>query len=130
MRPARPRCMLTPNHPMPSRGRQSRNEEASMDIAEQIAAIDHGRGRYANEERRPMGDEVVPDRILDLSFAFFGSKTLLSAVELGLFAELASGPLEAETLRQRLGLHPRASRDFFDALVALGLLARQDGQYR
>jgi hypothetical protein len=101
-----------------------------MDIAEQIAAIDHGRGRYANEERRPMGDEVVPDRILDLSFAFFGSKTLLSAVELGLFTELASGPLEAETLRQRLGLHPRAARDFFDALVALGLLAREDGQYR
>src|SRR4051794_32177635 len=99
MRPARPRCMLTPNHPIPSRGRQSRNEEASMDIVEQIAAIDHGRGRYANEERRPMGDEVVPDRILDLSSAFFGPKPLLTAVDLGLSTELASGPPEAEALR-------------------------------
>src|SRR5215210_4076300 len=77
-----------------------------------------------------MGDQPVPDGIIDLSFAFFGSKALLSAVELGLFTELADGPLDAETLRQRLGLHPRASRDFFDALLALGLLEREDGRYR
>ena len=77
-----------------------------------------------------MGDRLVPDRILDLSFAFFGSKTLLSAVELGIFTELARGPLETEALRQRLGLHPRAAADFFDALVALGLLERADGRYR
>jgi len=66
---------------------------------------------------------------MQLGFAYWGSKTLLSAVELGLFTELAHGPLDAETLRQRLGLHPRSSRDFFDALVALGLLERHDGQY-
>ena len=77
-----------------------------------------------------MGDRPVPDGIIDLSFAFFGSKALLSAVELGLFTELADGPLDAETLRQRLGLHPRASRDFFDALFGLGLLEREDGRYR
>ncbi len=77
-----------------------------------------------------MGNQPVPDGIMDLSFAFFGSKALLSAVELGLFSELARGPLDAEPLRQRLGLHPRASRDFFDALVALGMLEREDGCYR
>lgn len=77
-----------------------------------------------------MSDHAAPDRILDLSFAFFGSKTLLSAAELGLFTELASGPLGAEALRQRLGLHPRAARDFFDALVALGLLEREGDRYR
>jgi hypothetical protein len=77
-----------------------------------------------------MGDQPVPDGIIDLSFAFFGSKAVLSAVELGLFTELADGPLDAETLRQRLGLHPRASRDFFDALFGLGLLEREDGRYR
>jgi hypothetical protein len=76
-----------------------------------------------------MGDQPVPDRILDLSMAFFGSKALLSAVELGLFTELAHGPLDADALRQRLGLHPRASHDFFDALVALGLLERAAGRY-
>ncbi len=76
-----------------------------------------------------MAEQPVPDRILDLSFAFFGSKALLSAVELGLFTELASGSLDAETLRQRLSLHPRSSLDFFDALVALGMLEREDGRY-
>jgi hypothetical protein len=72
---------------------------------------------------------VTPDRIMQLGFAYWGSKTLLSAMELGLYTELAKGPLDAETLRQRLGLHPRSARDFFDALVSLGMLERHDGRY-
>src|SRR5215467_6592821 len=62
---------------------------------------------------------LLPDRILQLGTGFFAAKTVLSAAELGLFTELAKGPLDAETLRVRLGLHPRSARDFFDALVAL-----------
>jgi hypothetical protein len=73
--------------------------------------------------------EQTPDRILALGFGFWGAKTLLSAVELGIFSELATGALDGETLRRRLGLHPRSARDFFDALVALGMLDRHDGQY-
>lgn len=72
---------------------------------------------------------VTPDAILQLGLGFWGSKTLLSAVELGLFSSLADGPLDAEELRERLGLHERSARDFFDALVALGMLERQDGRY-
>jgi O-methyltransferase/methyltransferase family protein len=71
----------------------------------------------------------MPDRILQLGSGFWGSKTLLSAVELGVFTVLAGGGLDAEALRSRLGLHPRAARDFFDALVALGMLDRRDGVY-
>jgi len=73
---------------------------------------------------------VTPEKILQLGFGFWASKTLLSAVELGVFTELAKGPADAETLRTRLKLHARAARDFFDALVALGMLERQDGRYR
>ncbi len=51
-----------------------------------------------------MGETLTPDGIMQLGLGFWGSKTLLSAVELGLFTELASGPLEGEELRQRLGL--------------------------
>ena len=76
-----------------------------------------------------MPTEPTPDRILDLGTGFWGSKALLSAVELGLFSELAAGPLERETLRERLGLHPRSARDFFDALVALRVLERRDSVY-
>jgi len=68
--------------------------------------------------------------ILQLGMAFWGAKTLLSAVEMGLFTELASGPKTLEALRDRLDLHPRSARDFLDALVALGMLERgDDGRY-
>src|SRR5438874_3730703 len=73
--------------------------------------------------------DLTPDRIIDLGSAFWGAKTLLSAVELGVFSELAKGPLDGEALRGRLGLHPRSTRDFFDALVALGMLVRDRQRY-
>src|SRR3954462_4131944 len=73
--------------------------------------------------------QVTPEAILQLGLGFWGSKTLLSAVELGVFSELAGDPLEAEELREPLALHPRSARDFFDALVALGMLERKDGRY-
>jgi hypothetical protein len=66
------------------------------------------------------GAPVTPEGILRLGWGFWASKTLLSAVELGVFTELVDAPLDAEGLRARLGLHPRSARDFFDALVALG----------
>ncbi|GJL54001.1 MAG: methyltransferase/methylase [Nitrospirales bacterium] len=70
-----------------------------------------------------------PANIMQLGMAFWGSKTLLSAVELGVFTELARQPLDGETLRKKLHLHERSARDFFDSLVALGMLDRQDGKY-
>lgn len=73
--------------------------------------------------------KVTPAKILQLGTGFWGSKTLLSAVELGLFTELAKGSLDAATLAERLQLHPRSARDFFDALVALGMLNRTGTRY-
>jgi SAM-dependent methyltransferase len=73
---------------------------------------------------------IMPDRIIALGHAFRGSKTLLSAAELGVFTALAEGPLDGEQLTQRLGIAERGARDFFDALVALGMLRRGDeGRY-
>ena len=76
-----------------------------------------------------MQAQPSPDAILQTGLAFWASKTLLSAIELGLFTRLAHGPMELPALRDALGLHPRSARDFFDALVALGFLARTDGMY-
>ena len=73
--------------------------------------------------------QVTPANIMKLGLAFWGSKTLLSAVELDVFTELAKAPADADTLARNLGLHERSSRDFFDALVALELLHRNDGVY-
>jgi hypothetical protein len=74
-----------------------------------------------------------PAHILEIGMGFWASKTLLSAVELGVFTELASGPKAGAELEAALRLHPRATHDFLDALVALGLLARRgdgaEGRY-
>jgi hypothetical protein len=71
-----------------------------------------------------------PDSILQLGLGFWASKTLLSAIELDVFSVLGGGPQDAETLRQRLGLHPRGVHDFLDALVSLGMLDRAGNIYR
>ena len=76
-----------------------------------------------------MGEHATPDHILQVGLGFWASKILLSAVEMGLFTELAHGPADIEILGGRLGLHARGARDFLDALVALGFLERLDGKY-
>ena len=76
-----------------------------------------------------MAQEITPGAIMQLGFGYWGSKTLLSAVELGLFTELAKGPLALDDIRTRLHLHERSARDFLDALVALGMLQREQGRY-
>ena len=73
--------------------------------------------------------QLTPGRIMQLGLGFWGSKALLSAVELGVFTELAKEPLDAKMLAERLRLHPRSARDFFDALVALGMLYRNRSKY-
>jgi hypothetical protein len=70
------------------------------------------------------GQETEPERILDLAYAFWRSKVLFAAVELDVFTTLAAGPLDLPVLAQRSGVHPRGAGDFFDSLVALGLLQR------
>lgn len=76
-----------------------------------------------------MTEAATPANIFNLGLGFWASKTLLSAVELGLFTELAKGPADLAALARRLGLHDRSARDFLDALVALKMLDRQDGRY-
>lgn len=71
----------------------------------------------------------TPEAILQLGMAFWGSKTLLSAVELGLFTTLAERPRSAKDLTTELGLHGRGTEDFLDALVSLDMLERHDGEY-
>ena len=67
---------------------------------------------------------LTPERIMQTGLGFFASKALLSAVELGLFTALERGPMTGAELAAALGLHPRANPDFFDGLLALGLLER------
>ena len=71
----------------------------------------------------------TPEKIMEVGLGFWASKTLLSAVEIGLFTELARRPGDLDDVRIRLELHPRSARDFLDALVALGFLERKGKVY-
>ncbi len=66
-----------------------------------------------------------PSHIMQVGMGFWASKTLLSAVELGLFSLLAKQPAPARVIEDKLRLHPRATADFLDALVALRFLVRE-----
>ena len=73
--------------------------------------------------------ELDPSKILQVGLGYWGSKTLLSAVELGLFTELARQPMNGKQVEAKLELHPRATYDFLDTLLAMGFLKR-DGDGR
>jgi predicted O-methyltransferase YrrM len=81
-----------------------------------------------------MSEQVDPSQIMQVGMGFWGSKTLLSAVELELFTKLGSESMTGPQIADELGLHARAIPDFPDALVALGLLDREgegsDAPYR
>jgi hypothetical protein len=83
-----------------------------------------GRRLVDDPEGGVVSEPLSPRKILELGRGFMSAKVLLAATKLGVFDALADGPLTADALRERLGLHPRAVPDFPDALVALGVLER------
>jgi SAM-dependent methyltransferase len=72
-----------------------------------------------------MNPALDPAPVLQTAFAFWSSKVLLTAVELGVFTALADGGRTAAQLGEELGIHPRGTFDFFDALVAMRFLERE-----
>ncbi|MCK0157656.1 acetylserotonin O-methyltransferase [Cellulophaga sp. F20128] len=67
---------------------------------------------------------VDPSKIMQIGMGFFASKTMLTAVNLGLFTHLAKAGLTGQSIKEKLGLHTRGLYDFLDTLVALGFLKR------
>ncbi|MCE7982486.1 MAG: methyltransferase [Caldilinea sp. CFX5] len=81
-----------------------------------------------------MNNHLDPSYIMQTATAFWASKVLLTAVELDLFTKLGEEQYTAAQLGKTLGLHPRGTYDFFDALVALKFLERAgdgpEGRYQ
>ena len=65
-----------------------------------------------------------PSHIMQVGMGFWPAKTLLSAVELGLFTQLGADAMTGEELARAARPAPARDPDFLDALVALGLLER------
>lgn len=76
-----------------------------------------------------MTDEPNLPLVFDLIEAFRRSKAMFTAVRLGIFDMLETGPMKADALAGNLKLHPAALRRLLDALVSLELLARKGDCY-
>lgn len=70
-----------------------------------------------------------PDRIIEVAGGFMAAKLLFVANEIGLFEQLADGPLDVETLSSRLHVPAASLRIVADAMVALEFLQHRDGRY-
>jgi acetylserotonin O-methyltransferase len=70
-----------------------------------------------------------PAPVTDLIDAFRRSKTMFTAVSLGVFDLLAGAPADLETLARRIQAQPAALERLLDACAGLGFLSKQDGKY-
>ena len=70
-----------------------------------------------------------PLPVLDLIQAFRRSKTMFTAVSLGVFDQLGEGGADATALAQELGANTGALERLLDSCVALGLLDKQGAVY-
>ncbi len=68
---------------------------------------------------------VDPSKIMQVGMGFWASKTLLTAVSMGLFTLIADKEMAGPQIKKKLGLHDRAAYDFLDTLVSLGFLERK-----
>jgi SAM-dependent methyltransferase len=76
------------------------------------------------------GTPLTPKALMELATAFQRSRPLLTAFELGLFTVLNDEARVSTEVAHALGTDPRATDRLMNALVALGLLAKQDGRFR
>ena len=76
-----------------------------------------------------------PDDVLGLFLGFWISRTVMAAVQLGVFDKLGAvqappGGLDLEAAQGVLGLPARPARALLDTCVATGLLQKEEGRYR
>jgi acetylserotonin N-methyltransferase len=76
-----------------------------------------------------MAELPDPTPLLDLIQAFRRSKTMFTAVSLGVFDRLAEGAAEGTTLAQKLNANADALERLLDACVGLGLLKKEGALY-
>jgi SAM-dependent methyltransferase len=76
-----------------------------------------------------MSAPADPAPIVRLTTAYWDAQALLTANRLQLFDAFDAGPRSAEEVAAALGLDPRATRLFLNALAGLGLLQAADGRY-
>ncbi|MFI9256714.1 methyltransferase [Streptomyces sioyaensis] len=70
---------------------------------------------------------ATAEPLLQMAADFYKWRTVLFAVELGLFTALLHTPMTPAGVCDRFGIGRRGAADFLDSLVSVGLLERADG---
>src|SRR5712691_10077936 len=65
-----------------------------------------------------------PDPIFQMATGFWVSKTLMTAVELGVFSKLSGKSVNIDQLQSLLEIENRPAEAFVTALVSLGLIEK------
>jgi (2Fe-2S) ferredoxin/precorrin-6B methylase 2 len=99
------------------------------DVAGLRAEILSNRAKFMAAQRAREAAAVLPDDLNQTLRAYMESRALLSALELDVFTAVGSGATAAE-VAQKISTHPRATEMLLNALVAMGVLAKQQGVFR
>lgn len=75
------------------------------------------------------GSELTADDIHGMARAFFRSRILLTAYELGVFTELGDGRKTSAEVASALETDPRATDRLMNALAVLGVLNKEEGRF-
>ncbi len=70
-----------------------------------------------------------PDQIMELAFSFQKSRVFLTGYELGLFSALGDREKTSEEVARAVGTEARATDRLLNALCAMGLLGKREGQF-
>lgn len=98
------------------------------DLAELRGEIlEHRKQFHAMMAGREKGG-VIPDDLSEMLRGFMASRTVMTALELNVFTSLGEGSGSA-ALAAKLGSDPRGTEELLNALVALGLLQKREGEY-
>ena len=93
------------------------------------AEIQSNRAKFMAAQRAKEASGVLPDDLNQTLRAYMESRALLTALELDVFTAVGSGATAAE-VAQKISTHPRATEMLLNALVAMGMLVKQQGVFR
>jgi precorrin-6B methylase 2 len=102
---------------------------ANRDEAGLRAEIHSNRAKFMAAQRAKDAAGVLPDDLNQTLRAYMESRALLTALELDVFTAVGSGATAAE-VAQKISTHPRATEMLLNALVATGMLMKQQGVFR
>jgi (2Fe-2S) ferredoxin/SAM-dependent methyltransferase len=90
--------------------------------------IQSNRAKFLAAQRAKEAAGVLPDDLNQTLRAYMESRALLTGLELDVFTAVGRGATAAE-IAQKISTHPRSTEMLLNALVAMGMLVKQQGVF-